>query len=548
MKALIPISVVIVVLVAFAVSGQGPLRHVPVSVLSDWTDRHVIFPSSADVPMMVALQIQRDPRYLNLWHYRHRPVPPPARGRDSDRDWSVSLGGAGAGPQNTFPAKFSFDVTMPADCVNDFVVMGINAAGATGQANIVGLNQLYSGTNGLCAGRTQPAFMFAYNVGPGSVYASVALSLDGKKLAFNENNGTSSYFHVLTWASGTGNGTDATHPVQPHVGNAAVDTKLALNEGSSTAPFVDYVNDVAYVTTTTHVHKFTHVFTGTPAEVITGGWPYAPANATGLSTPIFEEVTKHLFYKDFDGTVYYIDDSVVPAIRGTGTFPVAGGADPSSRPVVLDPVNGKIYAYTSGITGGNCAVGQADLNLSTASQVKANIGNTDPDGTNPYAPDFNNAYYSGTLSGAYLYIVGNNSTTNLRPALYRVGFGTGWKMNSTTASGPLNLATNTANVSSAPVTEFYNATLGRDFLFVGISNACSGTVPGGCVRSLNITSAFPTTRNVNSVILAATGGTSGITVDNYSSAGQASSIYYVTLGNGSAGTYALVKATQSALQ
>jgi hypothetical protein len=49
------------------------------------------------------------------------------------------------------------------------------------------------------------------------------------------------------------------------------------------------------------------------------------------------------------------------------------------------------------------------------------------------------------------------------------------------------------------------------------------------------------------VIAAAAGGTSGITVDNYSSAGEASSVYYVTLGTG-AGTYTLVKSTQSALR
>ena len=60
--------------------------------------------------------------------------------------------------------------------------------------------------------------------------------------------------------------------------------------------------------------------------------------------------------------------------------------------------------------------------------------------------------------------------------------------------------------------------------------------------SLNITSGFPTV-NANTTGLAATGGTSGIIVDNNSSDSQASSIYYATKTGST-----LVKATQSALQ
>ena len=126
-----------------------------------------------------------------------------------------------------------------------------------------------------------------------------------------------------------------------------------------------------------------------------------------------------------------------------------------------------------------------------------------------------------------------------------IGFNSSWRLNSTTTNGPLNLSVSTVSGrSSSPLTTFYNSRVGRDFLFVGISNNCQSTgVTGGCIRSLNITTAFPTSGNLNSVILAADGGTSGITVDNNSGAGEASSVYYVTLtGN------TLVKATQAALK
>jgi hypothetical protein len=94
------------------------------------------------------------------------------------------------------------------------------------------------------------------------------------------------------------------------------------------------------------------------------------------------------------------------------------------------------------------------------------------------------------------------------------------------------------------VSEFYNPTLAKDFLFVGVSNNCVATTQGGtagCVMSLDITSGFPTI-NANSTALPATGGTSGIIPDNDSNLPEASSIYYATKSGAT-----LVKASQSTL-
>ena len=145
----------------------------------------------------------------------------------------------------------------------------------------------------------------------------VALSLNGTKIAFSENTATASNFHVLQFATGPGNGTSATSPAVPGVGNTAIDTKIALTGGATTGPFVDYAHDVAYVTTNgaaSVVHKFTGVFNGTLAEVTTGGWPATIPQNPGVSTPVYDNVSRHVFATDGTGHIDYIDDSVSPAV------------------------------------------------------------------------------------------------------------------------------------------------------------------------------------------------------------------------------------------
>jgi hypothetical protein len=568
MKAIVPIVAALIVVAAFSQSGHQPPQHVPVSVVTDWTARHAIFPDIKDFSVLA--RIQRDPRYWHQWYQRHwggrLPGGPSRDARASHRDWSVLLGG-GAGTGNTYPAKFSFDVTATPDCTKDFVVTGVNIAGSgptgtagTGQANLVGLNNLYvnSGGTGHCSG-TAPNFIFAYNVGDGSVFASVVMSEDGKKLAFIENGGTGgttpTYFHVLTIGTTGSNGTDGSHPAVPGTGNNAQDLKVELAEPGTMAPFVDYTNDVAYLTTyndgitTGTIRKISPVFRSTstnpPVEATTGGWPVA--STYPVSTPVFDSLTGRLFFKNTDGQVRYIDTTATSVGIATASFAVTSGADAPARPVIVDSTNARIYAYSSGATGTHCAVGEAHIDLTSG--VTASVGSVTSD--TAFAPSLNNAYYTGS-SGAYLYAVGNDGSANMLPALYRVALSysatTGWTMSGTAANGPLLLVETgaAAGISASPLTEFYNTWLGDDFLFSGITNNCSTAVTGGCARSFNLTtltSGFPTTTTVNNTILAASGGSSGITVDNIGSLAEESSAYYVTLG----ATYELVKATQSGL-
>jgi hypothetical protein len=141
-----------------------------------------------------------------------------------------------------------------------------------------------------------------------------------------------------------------------------------------------------------------------------------------------------------------------------------------------------------------------------------------------------------------MYVVGTGSGTT--PTLYSVGFNGSGLMNGTADATTATLTTGAADAS--PLTEYFNPTLGKDFLFVGVADHCVATTGGGsagCVMRLDITGGFPTV-NAGTTALAATGGTSGIIIDNDNTTlTQASSIYYATKTGDT-----LVKATQNSLQ
>jgi hypothetical protein len=523
-------------------------RRQRVPLVRDFSSAQVIFPEVVDEE--IAGRVRRDARFRQQYLRRHarrlaRRNAERAENNGSGeavvRDWSFSLN-TGNGGTISAPAKYVFDITAAPSCANDFVVTGVNVAGSATQANLIGFNSLYNmpAGNGLCPG-TAPNVLFAYNIGPGTINSYVALSLDGTKVAFSESGG-SPRFHVLRWRTGAGNGTSASAPATPGVGNTAVDTALALSGTSSTAPFIDYANDTAYVTTNDGlVHKFSGVFNGTLAEVLTGGWPVSTSGLS-LSTPVYDGVSERVFFTDGQGRLHYVDDSVVPAVWSPTPWAFASnGIVPG--PVVVDSGNQKVYAFSGNPNGTNAVVAQADTSLSVASRVIANVG-LNSSNVNPRQGDFNEDYYNGVSASARLYVVGNSSNANRVPALFALSFNASFRLNTAPANGPLALATNNAGISASPVTAFYNSTLNRQFIFVGVTNRCSATVTTGCIRSLNVTGgAFPTAANLNNVILAASGGTGGITVDNNSGATGAASVYYTTLSG-----QTIVKATQANLQ
>jgi hypothetical protein len=460
---------------------------------------------------------------------------------------------AAPGGGQTFPAKYAFDVTASPSCTNDFAVIGIPANPASGgQANIVGFNNLYSGTSTptpFC-GRSGPTVMFAYASGSGQVPASLVLAQNGSQIAYVENRVGSSYFHVLTLGTTGTNGTSPTAAVVPGSagGNNAVDQSVLLSpdggtttQGSTNSAFVVYThddaNDVAYVTTYSsagsgsgYLYKVSNVFHGSAVPTLV----WSVAIDAVPSTPVYDSVSNKVFFTDGSGRIDFVEDTGPSPSVVYGAVLAAGNT--AENAVVVDSTDQMVYA-TFNSDGTNALLVQAPTSM--ASSVSVPVGTASTIYAGPYEPDFNYAWYSGTGT-PLLYIAGTGTGT--APTLYSIGFNGSGVLNSSADPTTAVLATGTAD--SSPVTEFYNATLGTDYLFVGVTDHCVATIGGGnagCVMSLNITSGFPTV-NVSSTALAAPGGTSGIIVDNESSLNEASSIYYATKTGAN-----LVKATQAGL-
>ncbi len=140
----------------------------------------------------------------------------------------------------------------------------------------------------------------------------------------------------------------------------------------------------------------------------------------------------------------------------------------TAAPVMVDSTNQKVYGFSANPTGSFAVVGQADTNLSAASQVTVNVGGATSN-LPPLMGDFTEEYYNGNASTALLYVVGNDATTNRVPALYAIGFNAAFKLNASPTFGPLALARNFANINASPVTAFFNTTLNKQFLFIRAS-------------------------------------------------------------------------------
>lgn len=475
----------------------------------------------------------------------------------SNGNYGTELTGTGSfsqiedpGGGQTFPAMFMLNANGTPSCANDFVAMGIQATPASGgQANIIGVNNLYSGTAGaLCP--TGPTVMFAYASGTGQVPAAVEISQNGSQVAYIENLTTgSSYLHVLTVGTTGTNGTSATAAVVPGSGggNNAVDERVLLspdggitNQSSTNAVWVAYTqndaNDVAYATTYStsgsssgYLYKINNIFNGGTPSIV-----WSVAISAVPSTPVYDPISNKVIFTDSNGRIDYVIDTGTSPSVVYGT--VLANGSTSENPVVLDVTNAMVYA-TFNSNGTNSLVVQAPESL--ASSVSVPVGTASTLYAAPYQPDFNNAWYTGTGT-PLLYIVGTG--TGSLPTLYSVGFNGSGVLNSTANATTAALATGTAD--SAPITEFYNTALQKDFLFLSVTNNCIATVTGGtagCAMALDITNGFPIV-NANTIALPAAGGTSGIIADNDSLVTGASNVYYATKTGAT-----LVKATQSGL-
>jgi len=498
--------------------GQVPAVPGHGGVPQDWSSRRIVFslegisrdPSMVDLEPRIAHQLmQRFPAPNAGVFSGFQPGQTPTGKTSLQRDWNVSLG-RGRLATDMYPAKYSFDPGAPPSCANDYVVFGLNTAGVTnGQANLVGFNNLYAGTGGLCG--AAPTVMFAYNVSSvagGTVLTSSVISLDGTKIAFIESLGTSAVFHVLKWTAGQGTIAAAAAPT------AMTSLPFGTSTITTSSPWVDYGSDTAYVGADNgNVYKITGVFKGTPA-LAGAPWP-VKISALSLSPPVLDNRLNRLMIGGRDGNLYQINtttgafSTLVVGAKG-GTTPGVLGAP------IVDVTNGTTFVVSA--NDGTSAV-LVEVDTATLTQLaKARIGIGAKSGTGMtlYEPTFSNRYYTTPSTGT-VSLCGTGAA-DTSPWQYSFGF-TGRTMQ-TTATTSRQLLTSTA-ARCTGWTEFFNPNIGpvsgTDFFFFGLTQDCTGTGTSGCVVEI-----FG-----NSIVTAPiNGGPSAIVVDNYSTAAQASSIYF----------------------
>jgi hypothetical protein len=541
---------------AYPLYPGGP--GVTVSPLGAFDFDDVLYPSTNPPLDLDGLLFTGPGLEINIWgnslnNYSFYDFSDGAYGTQLTEAGTFTLSIAPGGGQSSH-SQFSLDVNSAPSCTSDFVVIGIPTNPAPGgQANIVGFNNLYSSqgsTSGtpLC-GTSGPSVMFAYASGTGQVPADIVLAQNGTQIAYIENLTTgSSYFHVLTIGTTGTNGTSPTAAAVPGVGNDAVDQTVLLspdggvtNQSSTNTVYVVYTpgdtDDVAYATTYTtagtgsgYLYKIGNVFNGSTPTII-----WSVAIDAIPSTPVYDPVSANIFFTDSNGRIGYVtDNGVLPPV--VVYSPVVASGNTAENPVIVDVTHEKVYASFNS-NGTNAIVVQAAVDLSSG--VVVPVGAATGIYTGPYEPNFNNAWYTGT--GTPLMYVAGTGTGTL-PTLYSVGFNAGGLMNS--SADPITAPLATGMADSSPLIAFYNASLQKDYLFVGVTDNCIATNNGGtagCVMSLDITNGFPTV-DATTTALPAPGGTTGMVVDNDSTLDEASSIYYATK---TAAT--LVKATQSGL-
>jgi hypothetical protein len=568
----------------------------------DWSSRHLLMPGMRAEDVLAAGD--RDPRYVYNMVMRqvaewrpHHPLPRyPIRRERMKIDWAVSLE-KGYVPQNQFPAKYQFDVVAE-NCNSDFIVFGLTVTSGT-QANLVGINNLYTGASPQCNSGS-PWVAFAYNTVTqtgGQIKTSPALSADGTKVAFVESTAGGSYFHVLmlpnpipTPPSQSGSvltpqtPTSCTKPT-----TAGCMTTLSIQTSatdSNSSPWVDYGTDTAYVGTDNGMlYKITPVFGGGAPALVSdaSNWPVTVSTNkynTVLTAPVVDDNAGMIFIGDGEGYLYSVklsSPAKTYAAQQTIGWVYDGSNDGSGKagtglvdpPIaVTDPANSatdQVFVFTgcSIVQGIGGAVTQLAANFTTGSPSTANTvdlgsasGNGDCTGKNVHSGTFDNAFWlNGSTSGHMItcgFVQSGGAPAN--PKMYFFPFAS----NVITSTGSTSFQINTTKGDEcSPLTEFYNGTTDRLFFGVGSSD--------GFVEASTITSSLttptctgaPTSSCVTSPSVL--GGTSGIVIDNQLSNGG-TNIYFSTMAVGSvngqkcnvsggtANPYCAVKLTQSALQ
>ncbi|MGC1616727.1 MAG: hypothetical protein WA736_18775 [Candidatus Acidiferrum sp.] len=489
-----------------------------------------------------------------------------------------------------------------AKTLTHFAWSGAKLISGKGTGNIVAFNNLYStqgGAGGLC-GLNGPSVYWSYFIGTGRVPTSVVLSSDGTKAAFVESVGGIGYLVILKWQAGQGTG--AGYPATPDITVGAGDTwsndclpgnscMIALRfngpfNDTGSSPYYDYTTDTIYVgDDSSRVHKFIGVFNdnAVPTEVTTG-WPIQVHGASNLTSPVYDATSGNVYVGDSAGRLSFIREvgstvgvcTPAPCLDPTHLQVGTGGTIVDSP--IVDGTNGMVFAVNGTDTTNNGTVLQATTDLSS-SVVSFPIGGTAAGGSVMYSGAFDNDYFKSSKPNiaGHMYVCGKDPANTDRPAIYQLSFDAATAV-LTSVGTPLTGLSTADGVACSPVTEFDNPNGGgpgveQDWIFLSFGDAANPASPiigpcatgnAGCLLSVNVFGApsWPpvTVGSTASLPPNAAGASSGIVVDNISTAAQASSIYFTlranSVGTGpgvpscntTAGLGCAVKLTQSGLQ
>jgi hypothetical protein len=564
----------------------------------DWSSRHLLIGGEQGKdPLSGGF---REPR-----HVYNRVMREVARERDRDErderrrprrramhvDWAVSLEN-GFVPATEFPAKFRFDVSAQ-NCNSDYIVFGLTVNSGT-QANLVGINNLYTGASPACNSGS-PWVAFAYNTVTqtgGQIRTSPTISADGKKVAFVESATNGSYFHVLvlpnpipTPPAQTGTVRSPSTPTScttPTTASCMTSVQISATTDTNSSVWVDYASDTAYVGTDNgNLYKIAPVFGGgAPVVANDTNWPVVVVTTGAskvLTDPVVDSNAGRIFMGDANGYLYAISIAN-PAKTTAARVPIGwvgngAGTGIVDAPIVVNdsanPATDQVFAFTgcSNVVGIGGAISQVAANFTSAStytsvDLGSGSGNGDCTTGDVHSGTFDNQFWINGTTGGHMLACGfvsGTTGTPLKPSnpkMYMFPFNASHLITSTGATSWV--INNTKGDACSPLTEFYNGTTDR--MFFGVGSATDAFIESSTITTTasapNCTSP-PTSTCVTAPRLL--GGTSGIVIDNQVSSGG-TNIYFSTLAPGSvngqncavtgglANPYCAVKLTQSALQ
>jgi len=156
---------------------------------------------------------------------------------------------------------------------------------------------------------------------------------------------------------------------------------------SFSSPFYDYGDDALYVgDNSSHLHKFTGVFSGTPTEATS-----VTLNATAydVASPVYDATSGCVFVGDNQGDLYKVNSGVAGSQCVSGTFSlnvtseVLGNATAGQgifdAPLV-DSTAGTVYVFVAGSVGisrgvtGSVTSGSTAFSLTAGTLTQADVG------------------------------------------------------------------------------------------------------------------------------------------------------------------------------